>query len=125
MPFRPIEYHESYFMNPKKYKFYWACHHCDVQYTSKTDCICWECGRACRPLTKSVGYHYKPKEWRQKVFRKDKHKCRECGSVTNLTIDHIIPKSKGGTNYHHNLQTLCYDCNQKKGNKMPADFNNK
>jgi hypothetical protein len=32
-----------------------------------------------------------------------------------LTIDHILPKCKGGTNIQTNLQTLCYYCNQQKG----------
>ncbi len=33
-----------------------------------------------------------------------------------LTIDHIVPLSKGGTNNKHNLVVACYECNQKKGN---------
>jgi 5-methylcytosine-specific restriction endonuclease McrA len=44
-------------------------------------------------------------------------KCKKCGTKKNLTIDHIIPLSKGGTNKFSNLQCLCKKCNQKKGKK--------
>lgn len=36
-----------------------------------------------------------------------------------MTIDHIIPKSKGGKNHIDNYQIMCASCNSKKGNKMP------
>lgn len=37
------------------------------------------------------------------------------GQEVLMTIDHIIPKSKGGSNLYHNLQCLCMPCNSKKG----------
>jgi hypothetical protein len=40
--------------------------------------------------------------------------CKECGTNKNLTIDHIIPLSKGGTDAVSNLQALCRKCNEKK-----------
>lgn len=39
-----------------------------------------------------------------------------------LTVDHIIPKSKGGTNDLENLQPMCAKCNFKKGNLMPEEI---
>ena len=53
----------------------------------------------------------------QKVFERDGWKCRGCGVAHNLTIDHIIPKSRGGKNSMDNYQTLCKACNLAKGDR--------
>lgn len=54
----------------------------------------------------------------KKKFLKRKFKvCAFCGSNKKLTIDHIIPKSKGGSGRYKNLQVLCRECNIKKGDK--------
>lgn len=42
-------------------------------------------------------------------------KCKYCLSEKNLTIDHKIPLSKGGTDNVKNLQCLCFRCNTRKG----------
>ncbi len=42
-------------------------------------------------------------------------KCSICGSTENLTLDHIIPKSKGGSDDSDNLRILCNRCNSSKG----------
>lgn len=54
---------------------------------------------------------------RNRIMRRDGHSCVYCGSKKNLTIDHIIPKSKGGDNTWRNLVTCCLPCNLKKGDK--------
>ncbi len=41
--------------------------------------------------------------------------CRYCGASRDLTIDHVIPQSKGGQNTWNNLVTACMKCNQRKG----------
>jgi 5-methylcytosine-specific restriction endonuclease McrA len=59
------------------------------------------------------------KSLRFEVFKRDSFTCQYCGRQTPqviLEIDHIIPKSKGGTDHINNLVTSCFDCNRGKGN---------
>ena len=58
---------------------------------------------------------------RRGVFRRDKYECVYCGSSKELTIDHVIPRSRGGKNSWTNLVTCCQKCNLKKGNKTPDE----
>jgi hypothetical protein len=51
----------------------------------------------------------------RKVWDRDDWTCRRCGSHRGLTVDHITPVSKGGTDDLDNLQTLCGPCNSSKG----------
>ncbi|TRZ65985.1 HNH endonuclease [bacterium] len=60
---------------------------------------------------------------RKNILRRDNHRCQYCGSTQNLTIDHIIPKSKGGDDTWENLVTACIRCNNKKGNRTPEESN--
>ena len=57
-------------------------------------------------------------ELRQEIFERDGYTCVICGSTEkeSLEIDHIKPISKGGKTEPGNLQTLCHDCNVRKGN---------
>ena len=45
-----------------------------------------------------------------------------CENWYPMTVDHIIPKSRGGSDHIDNLQPMCIGCNQRKGNKMPGDI---
>lgn len=56
-----------------------------------------------------------PPKIRAEIFRRDKHACLSCGATSDLSIDHIVPVSKGGRNDLDNLQTLCMSCNLAKG----------
>jgi 5-methylcytosine-specific restriction endonuclease McrA len=60
---------------------------------------------------------YLPKKIRQKILQKYKFTCQKCGSKEKLTIDHIKPISKGGTDDFNNLTILCKSCNSRKGAK--------
>lgn len=55
------------------------------------------------------------------IYKRDDHTCQYCGSTKNLTIDHIVPRSKGGQNTWSNLVTCCYSCNIRKGDKNLKD----
>ncbi|MDG4708395.1 HNH endonuclease [Enterobacter hormaechei] len=52
-----------------------------------------------------------------KIFQRDGFRCKHCGTSEALTIVHIQPVSKGGSNQDENLQTLCASCNSRKGVK--------
>lgn len=58
------------------------------------------------------------KNRRAAVLARDGHRCLKCGSTEGLTLDHIVPRSKGGRSHRENLQTLCESCNAEKGNAV-------
>jgi len=58
---------------------------------------------------------------RSRIYKRDGHECTYCGSKKQLTIDHIIPKSRGGDNTWSNLITCCLPCNLKKGDRTPEE----
>ncbi|HPO63646.1 MAG TPA: HNH endonuclease [Candidatus Kapabacteria bacterium] len=63
---------------------------------------------------------------RKNVLRRDENRCQYCGKRDiEMTIDHIIPKSRGGTDSWENLVTACKHCNNKKGNRTPEEANMK
>lgn len=62
-------------------------------------------------------------ELREYMLEKWHRKCAYCGVTdTQLEIEHIIPRSKGGSNRVSNLTLSCTKCNQKKGNKPVEEF---
>ncbi|MFN1834534.1 HNH endonuclease [Balneola sp. MJW-20] len=58
---------------------------------------------------------------RRNVMRRDDFTCQYCGKRSDLTIDHVIPKSRGGKDTWENLTTACDKCNVKKGNRTPKE----
>jgi hypothetical protein len=59
---------------------------------------------------------------RKAVLKRDYYICQYCGyagTPKQLTVDHIIPSSKGGLNTFSNCVTSCRTCNEKKGDKTP------
>jgi CRISPR/Cas system Type II protein with McrA/HNH and RuvC-like nuclease domain len=63
--------------------------------------------------------HIRPN--RVRIYKRDNNECVYCGSSKQLTLDHVIPKSRGGGNDWNNLVTCCFSCNLKKGNKTPDE----
>lgn len=59
---------------------------------------------------------------RRGVLRRDAHHCGYCGKSAN-TIDHIMPKSRGGRDTWENLVACCFRCNNIKGDRTPEEMN--
>lgn len=59
---------------------------------------------------------------RKNILRRDGFQCQYCGGKTPpLTVDHIIPRSRGGPDQWDNLVSACVRCNNKKGNRTPEE----
>ncbi|KZL29423.1 HNH endonuclease [Pseudovibrio sp. Ad37] len=57
------------------------------------------------------------------VFLRDRFQCQYCGSLNDLTFDHLIPRSKGGLTTWDNVITACSPCNLHKANKSWQEMN--
>lgn len=57
---------------------------------------------------------------RKALFSRDAHKCAFCGEPGD-TIDHVIPRSKGGRHTWKNVVTACVECNSKKADRTPEE----
>ncbi|HWG85509.1 MAG TPA: HNH endonuclease, partial [Deinococcales bacterium] len=59
---------------------------------------------------------------RRNVFRRDGHTCQYCGrSGGDLTLDHVLPRSRGGRNTWENIVTACRECNSRKRDRTPEE----
>lgn len=73
-------------------------------------------------LNRYVNIPYKHVELtRQNIFKRDHHQCQYCGKRSHLTLDHILPKSRGGKTSWDNLITACKHCNSRKGDNLPEE----
>jgi len=62
-----------------------------------------------------------PKVTRKAVIKRDEDTCQYCGDKKYLTIDHVIPTSRGGRNVWDNVVTACKSCNNFKADKTPEE----
>jgi 5-methylcytosine-specific restriction endonuclease McrA len=60
------------------------------------------------------GEHFTEEEWAE-LLELSGGRCLSCGTVEDLSADHIIPLSLGGANTIENIQVLCCECNNAKG----------
>ena len=60
---------------------------------------------------------------RRAVLARDNHRCQYCGSGSHLTIDHVIPRSRGGDSNWENMVASCAPCNARKGDRLPSEAN--
>jgi len=59
---------------------------------------------------------------RREIFARDRHTCQYCGhQVGDLTLDHIVPRHRGGSHSWENLVTACKRCNHRKGARTPEE----
>ncbi len=61
---------------------------------------------------------------RHSIFERDQYTCQYCGKQlpkSRLTLDHILPQSRGGKNNWENLVVACMDCNARKADRTPAE----
>lgn len=56
---------------------------------------------------------------RRAVFARDEWACQYCGSGSDLTVDHVIPRSKGGSSEWENVVACCATCNRRKADRLP------
>lgn len=77
--------------------------------------LCFECIGKLKQRNRRIS-----SQKRQRVFARDGYRCVicGCGEVDWLCIDHIHPVAEGGTRAMDNLQTLCVDCNELKGDSV-------
>ena len=65
---------------------------------------------------------------RENIFNRDDFKCQFCGQrfkLSELTVDHVVPKSKGGKSTWDNIVSACKKCNNKKADRTPDQANMK
>ncbi|HKS16092.1 MAG TPA: HNH endonuclease [Planctomycetota bacterium] len=61
---------------------------------------------------------------RRNLFKRDRNRCQYCGArpgTPELTIDHIVPRSRGGTSTWTNCVLACVPCNARKADRTPAE----
>jgi 5-methylcytosine-specific restriction endonuclease McrA len=61
---------------------------------------------------------------RRNIYRRDRFACQYCGAQPGseeLTIDHVLPRSRGGTSTWENCVLACLDCNARKANRLPDE----
>ncbi len=59
---------------------------------------------------------------RKAVLARDSWTCQYCGhQATGLTVDHVIPRSRGGQSEWDNIVAACAPCNRRKGNRTPHE----
>ncbi len=84
------------------------------------------------PAVLRLRYYIKPTNFkrvrlcRENIFIRDNYQCQYCGdhfSHKDLTLDHVLPVSRGGPKSWKNLVAACHKCNHKKSNRTPEEAN--
>jgi 5-methylcytosine-specific restriction endonuclease McrA len=74
-------------------------------------------------LLRAFRRHAKPVKFsRVNIYARDHYRCQYChkrANISDLTYDHVVPRSQGGKTEWTNIVTCCYECNRKKGGRTP------
>ena len=63
---------------------------------------------------------------RYEIFNRDKYTCQYCGEQSrHLTLDHVIPRFRGGQHTWENVVSACVECNRRKAGRTPKEANMK
>lgn len=98
--------------------------------------IIWRGEIAWVPFEDARAGHYDPEdrlyrrrtitgERRLQLLERDHWRCVWCGAssdIAPLDIDHVIPRSRGGSDADGNLQVLCWTCNSRKNNRLSSEL---
>ena len=93
----------------------------EQQLHSATDTFAWP------HVIRLVAYVRVPRAVQRKIsrralFARDGWRCVYCGTASGrLTLDHVVPRSRGGTSVWENVVTSCAPCNLRKGNRLPEE----
>lgn len=78
-------------------------------------------------IVRLLGYDRLPRQGvklnRRNIFARDRNRCQYCGRsfpTSELTLDHVVPRSQGGASTWDNLACCCVACNARKGGRTPA-----
>lgn len=78
-------------------------------------------------IIRVLGYHRVPRQEvklnRRNIFARDHNMCQYCGrkfSTSELSLDHVVPRSQGGGNSWQNIVCCCLRCNVRKGGRTPS-----
>lgn len=81
-------------------------------------------------IIRLLGYEKLPRQDvkfnRRNIYARDSNRCQYCGkrmSTTELSLDHVVPKSQGGKSNWENIVCCCVKCNVKKGGRTPEQAN--
>jgi 5-methylcytosine-specific restriction endonuclease McrA len=76
-------------------------------------------------LLRAFRRHARPVKFsRVNIYARDNYRCQYCNrkaSISDLTYDHVKPRSQGGMTEWTNIVTCCYQCNRKKGGRTPDE----
>lgn len=132
-PVNWIDYEKSAYFYAKN-KVLWAMGEHEVTLRGGFNAETGERSKLVMDTIVAIDCNHSPRKFRsgtppltnRSLFVRDRNLCAYCGNHytrTDLTRDHILPRSKGGENSWMNLVTACKGCNHKKADKTPTEAN--